>query len=151
MRNIEIDLAQPFEKVLAAVLSLPAGCGSAGAERLQNQAELKQAIRGLHQAANGRSVETIIGLIPIAPPVAPHLKEKPFRVTTQIELLIEAATRIICGPAQFDSGMPMSERVSSNRRGRPARREKAFAAKRYESGIDAAGRRFRQPPSVAIR
>ena len=136
MRNIEIDLAQPFEEFLETVLSLPAGCSSAGAERLENEAELEQAFRGLHEAANGRRVETIIGCVPIAPPVAPFLKERFFYVATQIDFLIEAATRIICGPAQFDCGTLILEVVGRNAPG---------AHGRGETALDAPRRRFRQP------
>jgi len=88
MRNIEIDFAQPLEKVLATVRSLPAGCSDAVTNRLSNEAELKRVIRGLYEAANDL----------IAPPVYAFLKAKPFSVTTQTDLLIEAATRLIAGP-----------------------------------------------------
>src|SRR6266480_6777489 len=111
MRSIEIDLAQPFEEVLATVLSLPAGCGNAGDNHLEHYVELKQAIRGLHEAANGRQLETRIGLVAIAPPVAAFLKVMPFHVATQIDFLITVATRIICGPQRSDVEM----RTAKNR------------------------------------
>lgn len=92
MRNIEIDLAEPFQEIFATVLALPTGSCNAA-----NKAELKQVIRGLYEAANGRQVETNIGLVAIAPPAFGFLKAKPFRVGTQTELLIEAAARLIGG------------------------------------------------------
>ena len=98
MRTIEIDLAQPFEGFLETVLSLPAGFNNAGGNRLENEVELKQAIRRVYEAANRRLVETKSGLVAIAPPIALFLKKKPFHVATQVDFLITAATRNICGP-----------------------------------------------------
>ena len=114
MRNIEIDLAQPFEKVLASVLSLPMGCSDAVTDRLSNEAEIKKVIRGLYEAANGRHVETNVGLIMIAPPVYAFLKAKPFSVTTQSDLLIEAATRLIVGSAIADGRRAATGRIDRN-------------------------------------
>ena len=105
MRGIQIDLAQPFKEVLATVLSLPAGCSNPGDNRLENDVGFKQAIRGLHEAANGRPVETKSGRVVTAPPIAAFLNKKPFHVATQVDFLIAAATRIICGPPRFDVGM----------------------------------------------
>ena len=96
MKRIAINLSEPFEDVLAAVQSLASGGPGAGDD------ELKQALRGLYEAANGRQVETPIGWIAIAPPVAAFLKLKSFYVETQIDLLVEAAARIIRGPHYFD-------------------------------------------------
>ena len=68
--------------------------------------------------------------------MAPFLKEKFFYVATQIDFLIEAATRIICGPAQFDYGPLILEVVGRN----------AFSAhERGEPALEAPRRRFRQP------
>jgi hypothetical protein len=140
MRNIEIDLAQPFEKVLATVLSLPAGCRNAVADRLGNEAELKQVLRGLYEAANGRQVETPIGFIAIAPPVAEFLKAKPFQAATQIEFLIAAATRIICGPPPYNTGM----RPAKNRDDIPAAYDGLVKASSGESARPRE-RRFSSP------
>jgi hypothetical protein len=111
MRNMEIDLGQPFEKVLAMVLSLPAGCSNVVTDRLSKEAEIKRVVRGLHEAANGRHVETGIGLIKIAPPAYAFLKAKPFRVSTQTDLLIEAATRLIAGSAIADGRDEIADAV----------------------------------------
>jgi hypothetical protein len=102
MRHVEIDLAEPFERVLATALSLPAGCGDGASDRLANEGELEQVIRVLYEAANGRHVETEVGFVPIAPPVFDFLKAKPFRVRTQTDLLIEAAARLIAGSVTAD-------------------------------------------------
>jgi hypothetical protein len=111
MKNTEIDLAQSFEKVLATVLSLPPGCTPAVMDRFSDEADLKPVIRDLYEAANGRQVETNIGLIMIAPPAYAFLKAKPFSVTTQTEFLIEAAGRLIAGPTAADNREKMAEAV----------------------------------------
>lgn len=112
MKGIELDLAQPFEKVLATALSLPAGCASTRIDRLANEAEFKQVVRRLYEAANGRQVEAAIGMIAIAPPVAPFLKAKPFQVATQLDLMVEAATRIIGAPGLSGTEVDNSKTLS---------------------------------------
>ena len=93
MRSIQIDLAQPFEEVVATVLSLPTGCSNQDGHRLVSDVEFKQVIRGLYEAANGRQVETKWGRVALAPPTAAFLKTKPFHVATQVNFLVAAATR----------------------------------------------------------
>jgi hypothetical protein len=136
MRNIEIDLAQPFEKVLASVLSLPMGCSDAVTDRLSNEAEIKKVIRGLYEAANGRHVETTVGLIMIAPPVYAFLKAKPFSVTTQTDLLIEAATRLIVGPAIANGRRAATGRIDRSELDAPPRRARRIRSKRLQRRID---------------
>ena len=114
---IEIDLAEPFEKIWATVLTLPPGCGDAVADRLANKAGLKHAIRGLYEAANGRHVETNVGLVAIAPPVFEFLKAKPFRIATQTDLLVEAAARLIARLVTADFRTEMAEAVVNNKSG----------------------------------
>ena len=104
MRSPVIDFAQPFEQVFAPVVSLPRGCTEAQVNALEDEAEFKQVIRGLYEAANGRHVETGLGVVAIAPPVAPFLKAQPFQVASQIDLLVEPATRIIAGSALCGAG-----------------------------------------------
>jgi hypothetical protein len=106
-RNVLIDLRRPFEEVVSATLSLP--WGDAGSENLMTEAELRRFLRGLFEAANGRQVETIIGLIPIAPPVAEFLKATPYQVTDRIDFLIQVAMRILSGPDDFVNEIEMSE------------------------------------------
>ena len=95
MKKIQIYLSQPFEEILATVLSLPRAHGPASNETSDEDRELKQVLRGLYEAANGRQVETPLGLVPIAPPVAPFLKAAPFEVATQLDFLVEAMARVI--------------------------------------------------------
>jgi hypothetical protein len=94
--NTPVDLRQPFDEVVSSVLSLP--WGHAGSENRITEAELRTFLREVCEAANGRQVETVIGFIPIAPPVAEFLKAKPYQATTRIGLLMEVAMRILCGP-----------------------------------------------------
>src|SRR5436190_13510644 len=97
MRMMKIHLSQPFEHVLATALTLPHARPNVRAS-LEDDAKFKQVIRGLYEAANGRQVETTLGLIAIAPPVAGFLKAEPFLIATRVELLVEAAARILLGP-----------------------------------------------------
>jgi hypothetical protein len=111
MRRTEIQLSEPFEKVLASVLTLPstpaetkeAGCAGADVtlrESLKGNAEVIEALRSLYEAANGQQVETRIGFVPIAPPIAGFLKAKPYYATTQYEFFLEAFTRILAGDSR---------------------------------------------------
>ena len=99
MKKTRIDLSQPFEEILATLRHLPRAHVVAGDTAADD--ELKQVLRGLYEAANGRHVATALGLVPIAPPVAPFLKEVPFDVETQLEFLIEAISRVIVCPSQL--------------------------------------------------
>ena len=117
MKSVDIDLGEPFEKIVATVLSLPAGCSDGAGDGLANTAEVKQAIRGLYEAANGRQVETNIGLVAIAPPAFEFLKARPFRVGTQNDLFIEAAARLIAGPVPADSPDAKAEALVINNNG----------------------------------
>lgn len=52
-----------------------------------SDARVTEAVRRLYDAANGRTVGTPLGRIPIAPAVAPWLKAEPLAVRTRSELL----------------------------------------------------------------
>ena len=119
MKQTKIDLLKPFENVLRAVLSAPEDDTGVREGAAQNctgsvfakpdpvsKAELKRVLRCLYEAAHGRQVETQIGLVEIAPPVAASLKERPFYIKTQIDFLLEALARIIGGAAHANSGIP---------------------------------------------
>jgi hypothetical protein len=109
MRRTEIQLSKSFEDVLASLLTLPSRVAEIGEVRFAGatdselrqsagyEAEVKGALRSLYEAAHGRQVETPIGLLPIAPPVAAFLKKKPYYVATQHEFFLEALTRILVG------------------------------------------------------
>src|SRR4029077_2816178 len=97
MKQTEIHLSEPFEEVLASLLTLPSALAEIDEVRLPGAddselrksancvAEVKEALRSLYEAAHGRQVETPIGFLPIAPPVAGFLKKKPYYVATQHE------------------------------------------------------------------
>lgn len=91
MKEIEIDLSEPFESFLATVLSLPPHGVSANGS--SNEEEIRRATRCLYEAAHGRVVETSMGAIPIAPAVAAFLKTEPFSVNTRSEFLSLAQTK----------------------------------------------------------
>jgi len=79
-----MDLNDPLEKTMATALSLPPANEPAPDE------QILQALGDLHAAAHGRSVETIIGSIPIAPPLDSSLKSQPSPLTTRSDLLLMA-------------------------------------------------------------
>jgi hypothetical protein len=110
MKQTKIDLLEPFEKVLEAVLSTPESNKAIAEGAVQmpqaqfpnrvnhdpaSDAELKEVLRCLYEAAHGGQVETEIGAVAIAPPVAAFLKGSPFYIRTQVGFLLEALTRII--------------------------------------------------------
>jgi hypothetical protein len=95
-KKTQIDLNEPFERVVATVLSLPPG--AANSQKPGRKAELVTLVRGLYEAANGRHVETALGRVPIAPPVAEFLKEKPIHAASQTDFAVEVAARVISGP-----------------------------------------------------
>ena len=126
MKDIEIDLSEPFERVLEAVLSLSSCRGNTPGDDRIGEKELRQAVRGLYEAANGRQVETGIGLIPIAPPIAPFLKATPFRARTLIDFLVAAAAQIVSFPSLAAAEVPpgSSRMDPGNKEPRPALRLK---------------------------
>ena len=107
MKQVEINLAGAFAEVLATLLALqstgreakeirPPGAADSGLRQNGHcDAEVIEAFRSLYEAANGRHVETQIGFIAIAPPVAGFLKDKPYYVATQCEFFVEAFARIL--------------------------------------------------------
>jgi len=94
-----IDLADPFEKILARLSSLPLTDSrpSQRTNEVFKTTKVKRLLREIYEAANGRQVATTIGPVPIAPPIAPHLKDKPFCVNTQADFLLQALARIADG------------------------------------------------------
>jgi hypothetical protein len=107
VKQVEINLAGPFTEVLATLLALqstdreakeirsPGAADSGVRENGNCDAEVREAFRSLYEAANGRQVETQIGFIALAPPVADFLKDKPYYVATQCEFFVEAFARIL--------------------------------------------------------
>ena len=105
-----IDLNDAFEITLATVLSLPHGSAASPDQ------EVVEALRDLYTAAHGRTVETVIGPIPIAPPVDPFLKSKSWPLNSRSDLLVLARRKsgsrvraagvngVRSGSAHFDLG-----------------------------------------------
>src|SRR4051812_43148221 len=109
MRRTKIHLSKPFEEILATLFTLPStlaeadkirisgGADSVLCQSATSDAEAREALRALYEAAHGRQVETQIGFLAIAPPIAGFLKEEPYYVATQYEFFLEAFTRIVAG------------------------------------------------------
>jgi hypothetical protein len=107
MKQTAIHLSEPFEEVLASLLTLPSTLAEIDEVRFPEDddsglrksarcvAEVEEALRSLYEAAHGRQVETPIGFLPIALPVAGFLKKKPYYVATQCEFFLEAFARIL--------------------------------------------------------
>jgi hypothetical protein len=83
VKRISIDLSEPLGRVLTQALALPVG----GVDAEIADALVEEAVRRLYEAANGRTVDTPLGRIPIAPAVAPWLKAAPLAVRTRSEFL----------------------------------------------------------------
>ena len=131
MKRTEIHLSQPFEEVLVSLLTLPStrteadelrflgAADSVLRESGKCDAQVKEALRSLYEAAHGRQVETQIGFVTIAPPVAGFLKKKPYYVATQHEFFLEAFTRILVGDrlakSEHVSQTPGGKLVTSRR------------------------------------
>ena len=96
-----INLAEPFEKISVALSSLPLTDSSLSPQPKEafKQTKVRHVLREIYEAANGRQVATTIGLVAIAPPIAPYLKDKPFCVNTQADFLSQALARIADAPA----------------------------------------------------
>jgi hypothetical protein len=89
VNHTEINLNDPFEKTLAAVLALPRG-----GDRCSSQDEtVALALRYLYTAADGPTIQTSIGPISIMPAVDSSLKDAPFSLCTRTDLLALAERR----------------------------------------------------------
>jgi hypothetical protein len=86
MKQITIDVNEPFEKTLATVLSLP-DASDAGNE------VVSRALGCLYRAAHGPAIQTSIGPITIAPAVNPSLRPALLRLHTRSDLLALAEER----------------------------------------------------------
>ena len=89
VKHTEIDLNAPFEKSLAAALSLPRG----GDARDHEDEAVAEALRYLYTVAHGRIVQTLLGPISIAPAIDPSLKDAPLRLETRNQLFMLAERR----------------------------------------------------------
>ena len=137
MSTTEIHLSEPFKEVLATLLTLPSThaetdevhsadtTDSVSQKSAKCDAEVKEALRSLYEAAHGRQVETQIGLVAIAPPVAGFLKDRPYYVATQYEFFLEAFTRILAGDS-LRKGRTKCLRTPGNKRVASRREVDAF-------------------------
>jgi hypothetical protein len=82
----EINLSEPYEKGLAAALSLRRTNHNGNADKRRTE-KVTKVFRRLYEAANGRQIWTVIGPITIGPAVAPWLKEAPLFFETEKDLL----------------------------------------------------------------
>jgi len=133
MKQIKIDLLEPFEKIFEALLSIPESNKVVGEGATQNatgaisakhanenpasDAELRKVLRCLYEVGHGRQVETQIGLVTSAPPVALSIRETPFYVKTRVGFLLEALTRIIGDALHSNSGIQPPQRFGKRSTG----------------------------------
>lgn len=123
MKKIEVNLGIPFDEIAARGIALPNDGGS----QSTSDEQIVRALRRLYELAHGRSVETAIGLIPIAPPVASGLAKARFSIGSRCELLaiVEekiASTRtpkghLACRPVVDRLGARRIRRSSARRAG----------------------------------
>jgi hypothetical protein len=88
MNRVKIELRLPFEKNIERTLSLSASLDC------PNDEEVVRALRRLYELAHGRSVQTALGLVAIAPPVAPSLSQTTFSVASRSDLLTAVQDQI---------------------------------------------------------
>jgi hypothetical protein len=167
MKQTKIDLLEPFEKVLASVLSVPARdkviaqspAENATSLRFPNPVdrspatagELREVLRCLYEAAHGRLVETQVGPVAIAPPVAPSLKDTPFYIKTQANFLLEALTRIIGDASHSNNGIPPPQTFGKRHLGSHARNNASnIERKNDDAKIDIQPNRFLRPKRPAF-
>ena len=145
MKLIKIDLSDPFETVLARVLAAPTDVRTKSRKsaepgfspvslnqrdpELISRTEIKRVVRCLYEAAHGRQVETSIGLVRVAPPVAAFLKHRPLYIKTQLDFLLAALTRII----EISSGV--SEQPPVRNRGETFRRPSRLTQNRSSKAM----------------
>ena len=77
-----IDLNMPFGQSLRLALSLPKG----GDARANQDEAVADVLRHLYTIADGRSVQTTVGTIPIAPAIDPSLKDAPIQLESRSDL-----------------------------------------------------------------
>ena len=101
MKQVTIDLAGPFEEIVANLRSLPPTDslnGSTDAVVSELSPEVQEVTRSIYEAARGRQFATVIGLVPAGPlPIAPFLKDAPFQVQSQADFLLQALARLYVG------------------------------------------------------
>jgi hypothetical protein len=109
MKRIEINLNDPFEKTLAAVLTLPEG----GDGRSARRETLTEALQYLYTAAHGRTLQTSIGAIRIMPATDPSLRDASRSLDTRSDLLALAERRTAFTPRASRNGASSHARFDS--------------------------------------
>jgi hypothetical protein len=100
MRQVTIDLAGPFEEIVANLRSIPPTDMLNGAKDGTSDLsqEVQEVTRSIYEAARGRQFVTLIGLLPAGPlPIAPFLKDRSFQVESQPDFLLQALGRLYNG------------------------------------------------------
>jgi hypothetical protein len=136
---VELDLSQPFEQLVGAALALPQGASPVKDEDVINSA------RKIYEAIHGRSVETTIGLVPVAPGIAPWLLVKHLEVKTREDFLagserwlsgVATSRGVIAGPrAAAAKSLPNGTNVSS------ANATRSFPQRKDQNGNAAVDKR----------
>ena len=101
MKRVTIDLAGPFEEILANLCSVPwtddldGNKNTVGSEL---SPEVQEVTRSIYEAARGRQFATLIGLVQAGPlPTAPFLQHEPFQVESQADFLLRVLARLYGG------------------------------------------------------
>lgn len=99
MKRTTIDLAGPFEEIAAKLSTLPPTDSLVRRNASSELSpEVQEVLRRIYEAARGRQIETVIGLVPVgAPAMAPFLKDAPFEVGSQADFLLQALARLYRG------------------------------------------------------
>jgi len=131
MKKIEINLGAPFGEIVARAIALPDHGGSEST----NDKQIVRALRRLYELAHGRSVETAIGLIPIAPPVAGDLANARFSAGSRHEFLAIVKEKLAStrAPKRHQRRRPFVDRVSPGRIPRSSARRAGVLGKRLST------------------
>jgi hypothetical protein len=114
-------------------------------------AEIRGLLRCIYKAAHGGQVETQIGHVAIASPVAASLRETPFYIKTQVDFLLEALTRIIRGASRSNSGIPPPQPpVKQSVESHAGNNVSNIQSKNYNAKIDIQPNRFLRPKRPAF-
>jgi hypothetical protein len=138
MKQVKIDLAGPFEEIVAKLRSIPPVNNLNGGKdpaAFEFSPEVQEVVRSIYEAARGRQFATLIGLIPAGPlPIAPFLKDAPFKVESQADFLLQALARLYsgsCSKAESPSRATYSEnknpRVEFQTNGSSRRRQRSLS------------------------
>ena len=102
MKRVTIDLAGPFEGIVAKLCSIPSTNKLNGRKETvasELSCDVAEVLQSIYEAARGREVAMQIGLISITPPIVPFLKDAPFYVETQTDFLLQVLARLCTSPA----------------------------------------------------